>query len=87
MLAKMSGQGGRKTSGGMELLTDRELEVFHLVGKASIRVRSRSKSTLGNDHRYYRARIKDKLQLRNAAELYSARRNGCRSRARRAGGP
>jgi DNA-binding NarL/FixJ family response regulator len=72
MLAKMSGQGGRKSSGGMELLTDRELEVFHLVGKGFNTREIAEQIHLGETTvDTYRARIKDKLQLRNAAELYS----------------
>ncbi len=72
MLAKVSGQGSRKASGGMELLTDRELEVFHLVGKGYNTREIAAQIHLGETTvDTYRARIKDKLQLRNAAELYS----------------
>jgi DNA-binding NarL/FixJ family response regulator len=72
MLSKVAGQSGRKSSGGMELLADRELEVFHLVGKGFNTREIAAQLHLGDTTvDTYRARIKDKLQLRNAAELYS----------------
>ena len=70
MLAKMSGQGGKKTSGGMELLTDRELEVFHLVGKGFNTREIAEQIHLGETTvDTYRARIKAKLNLENATRL------------------
>ena len=65
--------GGRKSSGGMELLsTTGNWRSFTLWARASILVKLRSKFAWGETTvDTYRARIKDKLQLRNAAELYS----------------
>lgn len=72
MLAKMTGQGNRMLSSGMESLADRELEVFQLVGKGFNTREIAEQLHLGETTvDTYRARIKDKLQLRNAAELYS----------------
>ncbi len=72
MLAKMTGQGNRTLSSGMELLADRELEVFQLVGKGFNTREIAEQLHLGETTvDTYRARIKEKLQLRNAAELYS----------------
>jgi DNA-binding NarL/FixJ family response regulator len=52
---------------GMETLADRELEVFQLLGRG----KSADSLHLGESTvETYRARIKDKLQLRSAAELY-----------------
>ncbi len=71
MLGRLSGQSSPKPS-GMEALTDRELEVFQLVGKGynsrEIAVQIHlGESTVDT----YRSRIKNKLKLRNSAELYT----------------
>jgi len=57
---------------GVSVLTDRELEVFQLLGKGRssheiARLLRLAETTVDT----YRARIKEKLGLRNAAELYS----------------
>lgn len=59
------------TVGGMQLLADRELEVFELLGKGKSTQEIASQLHLGfSTIETYRARIKEKLQLRSAAELY-----------------
>lgn len=71
MLAKVANQGSRSGS-GMDLLADRELEVFQLVGKGYNTREIAAQLHLGETTiETYRARIREKLQLRNAAELYS----------------
>lgn len=56
---------------GMETLADRELEVFQMLGRGkSTREIARSLNLGESTVETYRARIKDKLQLRSAAELY-----------------
>lgn len=64
--------GGPAKSSGLDLLADRELEVFQLIGKGfnSRQIAEQihlDESTVET----YRARIKDKLGLKNAAELYT----------------
>jgi DNA-binding NarL/FixJ family response regulator len=71
MLAKMTGRGARAAS-GMEALADRELEVFQLVGKGFNSREIAAQLHLGETTiDTYRARIREKLQLRNAADLYA----------------
>jgi DNA-binding NarL/FixJ family response regulator len=56
---------------GMDKLADRELEVFQLLGRGkSTREISQSLNLGESTVETYRSRIKDKLQLRSAAELY-----------------
>lgn len=56
---------------GMETLADRELEVFQMLGRGrSTREIAQSLSLGESTVETYRARIKEKLQLRSAAELY-----------------
>ena len=56
---------------GMETLADRELEVFQLLGRGKSTKEIADSLHLGaSTVETYRARIKDKLQLRSAAELY-----------------
>ena len=56
---------------GMETLADRELEVFQMLGRGKSTVEIARSLNLGDSTiETYRARIKDKLQLRSAAELY-----------------
>jgi DNA-binding NarL/FixJ family response regulator len=55
----------------MELLTDRELEVFQLVGHGRNTREIAAQLHLGESTvDTYRARIKEKLRLKNVAELY-----------------
>lgn len=71
-LAKMCEPAALKTAEGVALLTDRELEVFQLVGKGYNTHEIAGQINLGETTvDTYRARIKNKLQLRNAADLYS----------------
>lgn len=56
---------------GMETLADRELEVFQMLGRGkSTREIAQTLSLGESTVETYRARIKEKLQLRSAAELY-----------------
>ena len=56
---------------GMETLADRELEVFQLLGRGkSTREIAQSLGLGESTVETYRARIKEKLNLRSAAELY-----------------
>lgn len=63
--------GSSKPATGVNLLSDREIEVFQLMGNGltsrEIAGRLRLESTTVDS---YRARIKEKLVIRNAAELY-----------------
>ncbi len=70
MLGKMVGGTSTKPVSSMESLTDREREVFELIGKglATREIADKlnlSKKTIGT----YRERIKEKLDLKTAAEL------------------
>lgn len=56
---------------GISSLADRELEVFQLLGRGKSTKEIATQLSLGESTvETYRARIKDKLQLRSAAELY-----------------
>jgi DNA-binding NarL/FixJ family response regulator len=56
---------------GMDLLSDREIEVFQLVGRGLNSREIAGRLNLGpTTVDSYRARIKEKLGIRNAAELY-----------------
>ncbi len=71
ILEKVTTRAGQTIS-GMALLADRELEVFQLIGKGLNGREIAERLHLGETTvDSYRARIKDKLKLRNAAELYS----------------
>jgi DNA-binding NarL/FixJ family response regulator len=72
LLEKVSGRKAQSNSSGLELLADRELEVFQLIGKGYNGREIAQMLHLGETTvDTYRARIKEKLRLRNAAELYS----------------
>lgn len=72
MLTKMAMQGKRSVASGMESLADRELEVFQLVGKGYNSREIAAQLHLGETTiDTYRARIREKLHLRNAADLYT----------------
>jgi len=72
LLEKVSGRKTASTNSGLELLADRELEVFQLIGKGHNGREIAQLLHLGETTvDTYRARIKEKLHLRNAAELYS----------------
>lgn len=70
MLEKVT--AGSPPGVGVELLADRELEVFQLIGKGFNAREIAEQLHLGESTvDSYRARIKEKLKLRNAADLYS----------------
>jgi DNA-binding NarL/FixJ family response regulator len=72
LLEKVSGRKSSSSTSALELLADRELEVFQLVGKGHNGREIAQLLHLGETTvDTYRARIKEKLRLRNAAELYS----------------
>lgn len=72
MLQKVSRQGAKASASEMELLADRELEVFQLIGKGYNSREISERLHLGETTvETYRARIKEKLRIKNAAELYS----------------
>lgn len=72
VLKRMTQQGATPEVSGMQSLTDRELEVYQLIGRGK---NAREIATLLNLGEStvctFRTRIKDKLGVRNAAELYS----------------
>lgn len=71
LLGKMTGHKSA-SAGGLESLADRELEVFQLIGKGYNAREIAQQLHLGETTiDTYRARIKEKLRLRNAADLYS----------------
>ena len=58
-------------SSGMDLLSDREIEVFQLVGRGLNSREIAGQLNLGSTTvDSYRARIKEKLGIKNAAGLY-----------------
>jgi len=72
MATKLLGQlaGGSEAATGLDRLTDRELEVFHLIGSGqTTREISASLGLGAATVETYRARIKEKLQLENGARL------------------
>jgi DNA-binding NarL/FixJ family response regulator len=72
MATKLLGQlaGGSEAATGLDRLTDRELEVFHLIGSGqTAREISASLGLGAATVETYRARIKEKLQLENGARL------------------
>jgi len=72
LLGKLTGHKSPAASSGLESLADRELEVFQLIGKGYNAREIAQQLHLGETTiDTYRARIKEKLRLRNAAELYS----------------
>jgi len=72
MLEKITNPKAIGSASRMSLLADRELEVFHLIGKGFNGREIAQQLHLGETTiDTYRARIKEKLQVRNAAELYS----------------
>lgn len=71
ILDRVSGRDEQGVTDRVELLADRELEVFHLIGlgrslKEIAQMLHLGETTIDT----YRARIREKLGLRNAAELY-----------------
>jgi len=71
LLARMTQKRSQGQLAGLELLADRELEVFQMLGKGRSTREIADALNLGESTvETYRARIKDKLNLRSAAELY-----------------
>jgi DNA-binding NarL/FixJ family response regulator len=71
LLSRMTQKRASTVLVGMETLADRELEVFQLLGRGRSTKEIADTLHLGESTvETYRARIKDKLQLRSAAELY-----------------
>jgi DNA-binding NarL/FixJ family response regulator len=70
MVSKLVGGGGRKTGSPVECLSDRELEVFRLIGEGySTREMAEKLHLSIKTIETYRAHIKDKLGLEDANEL------------------
>jgi len=70
VLEKLAGGGPAKPS-GLALLGDRELEVFHLIGKGhNVRKIAEQLKLSESTVETYRTRIRDKLGIRSATELY-----------------
>lgn len=71
LLTRITLKKSPKHLAGMETLADRELEVFQLLGRGKSTKDIAKSLFLGESTvETYRARIKDKLHLRSAAELY-----------------
>lgn len=71
LLERMTQKRPASDATGMALLADRELEVFQLLGRGKSTQEIATILNLGaSTVETYRARIKEKLQLRSAAELY-----------------
>ncbi len=87
MATKLLGQiaGGTDAAIGLDRLTDRELEVFNLIGRGqTTREISEALSLGGATVETYRARIKEKLQLENGARLQQEALRWVQSAERRA---
>lgn len=71
LLERMTQKNASPELNGLELLADRELEVFQMLGRGKSTREIANELKLGESTvETYRSRIKDKLQLRSAAELY-----------------
>lgn len=71
LLERMTQKRHQPELAGMDTLADRELEVFQLLGRGKSTREIAQLLSLGESTvETYRARIKEKLQLRSAAELY-----------------
>jgi DNA-binding NarL/FixJ family response regulator len=71
LLTRITQKNSPKHLAGLETLADRELEVFQMLGRGKSTKEIAKTLFLGESTvETYRARIKDKLQLRSAAELY-----------------
>lgn len=71
LLERMTQKRSNTELAGMETLADRELEVFQMLGRGKSTREIAQTLHLGESTvETYRARIKEKLQLRSAAELY-----------------
>ncbi len=71
LLERMTQKRSSTELAGMETLADRELEVFQMLGRGKSTREIAQMLHLGESTvETYRARIKEKLHLRSAAELY-----------------
>lgn len=71
LLARMGQRRSEPNVGGVATLADRELEVFQMLGRGRNTREIAHELNLGESTvETYRARIKEKLQLRSSAELY-----------------
>ena len=71
LLARMAQRRSNPELGGVDTLTDRELEVFQMLGRGKNTREIAHSLNLGESTvETYRARIKEKLQLRSSADLY-----------------
>ncbi|MHB1080075.1 MAG: response regulator transcription factor [Prosthecobacter sp.] len=71
LLERMTQKRSNSELAGMETLADRELEVFQMLGRGKSTREIAQTLNLGESTvETYRARIKEKLQMRSAAELY-----------------
>lgn len=71
MLERLSQRRSTPEGGGISTLADRELEVLQLLGRGKTTREIAQTLGLGESTiETYRARIKEKLQLRSSAELY-----------------
>ncbi len=71
ILNRLTEKGARSATPSMDLLTDRELEVFQMIGLGRTSREIAETLHLGTKTvDTYRERIKQKLHLKNAAELY-----------------
>lgn len=71
LLKNLKDTGKPKSGSILNQLTDRELEVFHLIGQGRTTQEIAMTLNLGSKTvDTYRTRIKDKLGLKNAAELH-----------------
>ena len=69
ILSNLSGRASKRVA-GVERLTDRELEVFELIGRGQTTREVSIRLSLGSATvETYRARIKEKLGLQNATQL------------------
>jgi DNA-binding NarL/FixJ family response regulator len=70
VLKRVAGRRDALALSGLEALADREIEVCRLIGKGRTTRQIATELNLGESTvESYRARIKEKLHLRNAAEL------------------
>lgn len=70
ILMRMASSAGRSDISGVDSLADRELEVFQLIGQGRNTREIAKALNLGESTiETYRARIREKLGLRNTAEL------------------
>jgi DNA-binding NarL/FixJ family response regulator len=76
LLKRMASGAGTANRMGIEALTDRELEIFQLIGRGQNMTAIAQALNLGSSTvETYRARIREKLGVKNAAELYTVAAN------------